>query len=274
MNSELNAIVRLLQDDDPETVDLVKQQLFGRGPDFLADLEEMRRIDDERVSQHVAEVAARIDARTAEAALSRLCATFPVEGDLEEAAFLLARVMRPGSDERAARALLDEWGRRLSRLLTGASSPLERVMFLGDFMGNDLKLRGNTGDYYNPDNSMLPAVIHTRCGIPITLALVYLLVGRRAGLTIEGVNFPGHFLARHGGVLFDPFDSGRILSDEDCRDILDRQSLTPQASYFEAASPRAIFTRMLANLLYIFQTEEDAESSEQLSGWIHSLTVR
>ncbi len=274
MNNELHAIVRLLRDDDPETVNLVKEQLAGRGSQFLPDLREMLSIDDERVSQHVAEVAASIDAREAESAMVQLCTSFPQDGDLESAAFLLARVMRPGTDEKTARAALDEWGRRLSRLLTGAQTAIERVLFLGDFLGNELKLRGNTGDYYNPNNSMLSEVIQSRRGIPITLALVYILVGHRAGLEIEGVNFPGHFLARHDGVLFDPFDRGRVLSEADCHDILDRQSLTPQDHYFEAAPPLAIFTRILANLLYIYQTEEEEEVTERLNDWIRLLTIR
>ncbi len=274
MNTELHAILRLLQDDDPETVGLVKEQLAGRNADFLRELQRIRPTDDERVSRHVSDIAARIEARAAEAALAQLCANFTPASDLENAAFLLARVLQPGVDEADARASLDQWGARLAHLLSGTDGALERVMFLGDFLGHEVKLRGNTGDYYHPANSMLPLVIESRVGIPITLALVFILVGRRAGMIIEGVNFPGHFLARHEGVLFDPFDGGRILSKADCRDILERQSLAPQPSFFAAADSVAVFVRLLANLLYIYQTAEEHDQSERVSRWIRLLTVR
>lgn len=274
MNSELQAIFQLLQDDDPHTVALVKEQLAGRGSDFQAELREMLRADDERVSLHVADVLGQIDAREAGETLTLLCERFPIEGNLEEAAWLLARVIDRGCDVTGAQDTLDRWGDRAADLLTGASSATERVIFLGEYLGNELKLRGNSEDYYDPENSLLHRVVETRRGIPITLALTYILVGRRAGLRIVGVNFPGHFLARHEGVLFDPFDRGRILSDEDCRVILEGQTLTPQPSYFETASPLVMLTRMMANLLYIYQNMDEPEQVEKLGGWIRQLTAR
>lgn len=272
MNTELQAIIRLLQDDDPSTVKLVKEQLAGRGPDFLPDLREMLHADDERVSQHVADVLFQIDAREAGEALTALCEHFPEKGDLEAGAWLIARVLRHGIDLAPARVTLDEWGREAARFLQGAEGATDRVNVLGEFLGKAMQMRGNSEDYYNPENSLLPRVIETRRGIPITLALVYILVGQRAGMAIEGVNFPGHFLARHEGVLFDPFDRGRILSDDDCVLILERQNLTPQPLYFETATPLAMLTRILANLLYIYQTAEELDRAEQLSGWIRQLT--
>jgi len=273
VNAEIHAIIRLLQDDDPSTVKLVKEQLAGRGNDFLPDLREMLHADDERVSQHVADVLFQIDARGAGEALTALCEHFSNEDDLESGAWLIARVIRHGIDLAPARTTLDEWGRETARRLQGAVDATERVHVLGGFLGNEMQLRGNSEDYYNPENSLLPRVIETRRGIPITLALVYILVGQRAGLAIEGVNFPGHFLARHEEVLFDPFDRGRILSDEDCVLILERQNLTPQPLYFETATPLAMLTRIMANLLYIYQTAEEHDRTEQLSGWIRQLTA-
>jgi regulator of sirC expression with transglutaminase-like and TPR domain len=94
---------------------------------------------------------------------------------------------------------------------------------------------GNTDDYYDPANSHLDEVLDRRRGIPITLAVVLMEVGRRVGVVIEGVNAPGHFLVRSGGRVLDPFAGGREVPDAD-------------AASAPVAGAHAILARMLANL--------------------------
>ncbi len=103
-------------------------------------------------------------------------------------------------------------------------------------------------------------MIETRLGIPISLVMLYVIVGRRANMQIDGINLPGHFIARYERILFDPFHQGRILSRPDCEAILARQRLKTQSSYFAPASPRLVLMRMLANLLFIF--ERSGETAE------------
>ena len=83
---------------------------------------------------------------------------------------------------------------------------------MSQFFGKELGLRGNEDDYYNARNSLLPCVMDSRLGIPISLSLLYMIVGRRADLRVEGINLPGHFVVRHGGILLDPFHEGRLLT--------------------------------------------------------------
>ena len=90
-------------------------------------------------------------------------------------------------------------------------------------------------------------------------------------MLIEGVNLPGHFLARHDGILFDPFENGRILTFADCSRILARQNLSFDPAHLEVASPRIMFRRLLTNLLYIFQNEGDEPKAELLARWINAL---
>ena len=94
---------------------------------------------------------------------------------------------------------------------------------------------GNTEDYYDPANSHLDAVLDRRLGIPISLAVVLIEVGRRAGLTLEGVNAPGHFLVRSAGRVLDPFAGGRTVPDADVETA-------------PVAGAHVILARMLANL--------------------------
>ena len=106
------------------------------------------------------------------------------------------------------RRKLDAWGRRLRVLVARAGSARERLQALTTFLADDLGFRGNAEEYYDPKNSLLSDVIETRRGIPISLAMLYVIVGRRANMQIDGINLPGHFIARYERILFDPVSPG------------------------------------------------------------------
>lgn len=113
--------------------------------------------------------------------------------------------------------------------------------------------RGATGDYYDPRNSYLHDVIDRRRGIPITLSIVYLAVGRELGLPVAGINAPGHFLVRCGSVIVDPFERGRIWRREDLERHLGQLGAddpTEHAARLLTRPPRTreILCRVLANL--------------------------
>ncbi len=271
MFAQKDAIVKLLQDDDPRTVDLVKDQLALQGSAALPSLEDLLTMYDECVTEHVKDVMGRIDSEEASQELGRVCRTFAEHGDLEAFCWLLARALLPGANASEWRALLDEWAGQLAHYRSNEDTAEDRVRLLAHFLGGQLGFRGNTEDYHNPDNTLLPRVIATRLGIPITLTLLYMLVGERCGLRIEGINFPGHFLARHDGVLFDPFERGRIIGIPECRQILARQKLELQPNHLETATPIAIARRILANLLYVFQSDEEAEAAGRVTAWLHAL---
>jgi regulator of sirC expression with transglutaminase-like and TPR domain len=119
--------------------------------------------------------------------------------------------------------------------------------------------RGNTEDYYDPHNSYLPSILETRRGIPITLTLLYKCVGEQLGLEIEGVNAPGHFLARvrtgDAPMLVDPFFAGRVLSRDEAFELIERvtgASVERHDAILPAASHRQWLERMLNNLCGIF----------------------
>jgi regulator of sirC expression with transglutaminase-like and TPR domain len=133
---------------------------------------------------------------------------------------------------------------------------------------------GNTEDYYNDRNSLLPCVLDSRKGIPISLTLVYMLVGHHAGMPVEGINLPGHFLARHGEVFFDPFHHGRILARRDCEEILRRQNQRLEDWHLAPASPRQMLARILANLLYVYHRQGDDAQYARLKHWSHLLVHR
>ena len=138
--------------------------------------------------------------------------------------------------------------------------------------GRRTRFRGNTDDYYSERNSLLPHVIETRMGIPFSLSILYRMVAGRAGMKVDGINLPGHFIARHGEVVFDPFHKGRILAKADCEEILSRQNLKLRAWHLEPATPRQILLRVLANLLYVYDLRKDLDKHARVNMWIKALS--
>jgi len=184
--------------------------------------------------------------------------------ELAEAALLVAAQEYEGLDVAAYLARLEKMGGELRARLDDEPRPERAVMALNHYLFQELGYRGNTEQYYDVRNSYLNDVLDRRTGIPITLSLVYIEVGRRAGLSLEGVGLPGHFVARiqagSRGLLVDPFHGGMLLTEQDCQKRLDRifngkVKLEPQM--LRPCSHRDMIERVLRNLKAIHLRDED-----------------
>jgi regulator of sirC expression with transglutaminase-like and TPR domain len=261
------ALMRLLSDEDEATVALVKAQLAAGGSAMIAVLRELAAEATPAASFHLRDVIAEIEEHTAEAQFVGLCRTFGEHGDIEAAAWILATILLPGEDFAEARQTIDEWGAEVHRRLEKAGTSLDRVETLAEFLNLDQRIRGNDDDYYNLRNSLLPAVIESRLGIPISLSLVYMLVGKRAGLKVEGVGLPGHFIVRHEDIFFDPFHGGRRVGLDECKALLEQQNLTLLPHHLAPTTPRQLLIRMLTNIYYIAD-QNDPPLAAKVSEWI------
>lgn len=271
MHPQKEALVRLLADDDEQTVQLVKEQLASDGPAILDDLRDLAGCDNPLAALHARDVLHEIVQNEALERFELLCPVFGDGSDLEEACWLLGAALLRGFEAATYRQRLDAWGAELGRRLRRASGDRHRVDIMTDFLGSELVFAGNTDDYYNERNSLLPCVLDSRKGIPISLTLVYMLLGQRAGAPVEGVNLPGHFLARHGSVLFDPFHQGRVLGRRDCEEILRRQNQRLEDWHLAAATPRQMLTRILANLLYVYHRRGNTPLYDRVKHWSNLL---
>jgi regulator of sirC expression with transglutaminase-like and TPR domain len=187
---------------------------------------------------------------------------------LAHAALVIARIEYPRLDAGAYLARLDGMGeaarRRICRHVeqTGDSSTLSCVRAFNAYLFEEQHFVGNREHYEDPRNSCLNEVLDRRTGIPITLSVVYIEVGLRAGLRIDGVNFPGHFLvrlpepdSRSAGLIIDPFHGGAMLSEHDCRRLLQKHVGSEVAfsrSLLAPATRPQIVVRMLLNLKRIY----------------------
>ena len=271
MFKQREAIIRLLKDSDPETVNLTKRQLAQGGSGTIPDLRDLLSAGDEQVTQHVREILAEIESNYAKEAFDKRCETIRDLTDLEQASWYLARIFQPGLEIESYQNIIDAWGRELRERLSTCGSDMSRALTIAHYLGKEQGLRGNEDDYYNARNSLLPCLIDSRLGIPISLSVLYMIVAQRAVCVVDGINLPGHFVVRHGGVLLDPFHQGRILTTSDCEQILSRQNRTLHPDHLQTAHPKLILYRMLANLLYIFQHEQEGPLYKMIIGWIHRL---
>jgi regulator of sirC expression with transglutaminase-like and TPR domain len=201
----------------------------------------------------------RIEAR------ARSLAVWARSGDadaLVRGALVIASVEHGDIDEAPVLETLAAMGHEAGRRLALVEGAEDRVAALNDYLFEDLGFRGNETHYDDPRNSFINDVLVRRTGIPISLAVIYLDVGRRAGLQLEGVNFPGHFLVRAPGggahapdLLIDVFHDGAILREVDCQRLLERHSggevvLTAEA--LATADTRQTLIRMATNLKRLY----------------------
>lgn len=202
---------------------------------------------------------------------NRSDAQFP----LLEAAASIAQDEYPELDVQEVLGDVDQLLARLKRRIPHDSPALQRLRALNQFFFRDMGFGGNVNNYYDADNSYMSAVLRTRRGIPISLAVLWLELAQGLGLNAHGVAFPGHFMVKvslpKGQVVIDPF-TGQSLSREDLSERLvpfqreqrsqsDNQELSdadiPLGLYLQSAPPREIIARMLHNLKEIFRTQED-----------------
>lgn len=180
----------------------------------------------------------------------------------ETAALLIARDANPSLAVGEQLALLDELAAPLAGLGEDTRDPLDQAAALAAHLHGTLGFYGNETAYYDARNSYLDEVLRRRTGIPITLAVVYAAVGRRVGVAVDGVGFPGHFLARVGGpegVLVDPFHQGESLEQAAlrrlARRVLGNRPLRPE--HTAAVGLRPLVVRMLLNLKRVHENHSD-----------------
>jgi regulator of sirC expression with transglutaminase-like and TPR domain len=196
--------------------------------------------------------------------------------DLAQGALVIARIGHPALAPEPALAALDDLGREVRARLRPGDSAADRAAGLARYLFEERGFRGNRDDYYDPRNSFLNDVLERRIGIPITLGLLMMEVGMRAGIALEGVGFPGHFLVRVVGtpepVLLDPFFGGNRIGYDELKERLRafyNASGAPSGGNLQRALPQAlqatgalgILTRMLGNLLAIFREREAHHSA-------------
>jgi regulator of sirC expression with transglutaminase-like and TPR domain len=174
------------------------------------------------------------------------------EISLLDSALLIAQTEYPKLDLNTQRERVKSLAQQLH--VDPGYSPLTNIRALNDLLFRREGFSGNDQEYDDPRNSFLNDVLDRRIGIPITLSVIYMELGRRHDLPIQGVGLPGHFIVKYLGpaedILIDPYHQGAILSRRDCAELLKTHSSVAELrpEYLHSSSKKQILARMLNNL--------------------------
>jgi regulator of sirC expression with transglutaminase-like and TPR domain len=186
---------------------------------------------------------------------------------LDLAAIAVASLENPRVAVESVLARLDGLAARVKETPGANGTPLAQVQALRRVLVDEEGFHGNSDQYFAPENSFIDQVLDRRTGLPITLAVIYLEVARRAGIPLFGVSFPGHFVvASDQGeqkLVVDPFNHGEILTEEGCEELL--KQVAPQVKFTTSmiapAPMKSIAYRMLTNLKRVYLDQGEGEKA-------------
>ena len=267
-----SALVTLLADDDPGVSGPIRKRLMAGGAATASWLAGHRLHADPVARRRVAEVLSSLGRASAEEAWGAFLSRQGEGLDLEEGAWLFVQTRYPDAPVEAYRAQLDDWAGRLHDDMAAASNGERMLERINKLLFGELGFRGNEDRYYDPANSYLNLVMDRRTGIPITLGIVYLLLGRRLSLPVTGIGMPGHFVCRYQTPreehYIDAFHGGRLLTRADCARRLKQFAVEHDETVLQPMSPRRILHRMVSNLHLLHKDRRDRPEAERLERYL------
>jgi len=232
-------------------------------------------LEQPEMAARISEVLDDIQGQRLEGDFHTLSACDDENLDLETGAFLIARFAYPDLAVDPYVEMLDAMALEVRDRLGRRASGEEIVKAINRYLFVEQKFTGNTHEYYDVDNSYLNKVLERKTGIPISLSVAYLLVGKRLELPVFGVGMPGHFLVKYEAdryrIFVDCFNGGTLLTQKDCARFLDQAGYGFDERYLQKTPPRTILIRMIKNLVAIYNKMEDVTKATQLTRFIEIL---
>lgn len=272
--SQIRALIRLLGDEDERIVKTISGKLIDYG-DCAVPLLQEAEIEQSEMSDRIVTVLEEIRGTRLEDELRDLVAQPDDRIDLEAGAFILARYAYPMLEVPSYRRQLDHMAHEVRDQIGSRVSGEETVKALNRYLFTEAGFRGNTKNYYEVENSYLNCVLDRRTGIPISLSAVYLLIGKRLHLPVQGIGMPGHFLVKYDSdkykIFIDCFNGGALLTEKNCARFLTEAGYGFEDRFLQPSPPRAILTRMIKNLLAIYNKLDDPLKKNRLSRFVEIL---
>lgn len=277
--NEIESLVYLLEDPDPFIQNSVRNRLYELGEQAVPLLDQHKsHSTDEDERTRIDEIIHSITIDSLEEdfvdLLDRGLTSYK---DLEDAIILLARFNNPTLRARDIRQTLDHFAAQISDDITYAINDGEKMRKVLKLVFNELGFQGNAENYHDPDNSFIDQVIKHRKGLPITLSLIVIFIGRRVDLPFHGVNMPIHFMLKYESdqqnVLIDPFDGGNTISYDQCYHFLKKNGVKPRAEHFENAKPSEILLRCIRNLIHSYERKNQESRAKYLQRLLDTLEM-
>ena len=267
-------MIRLLGDEDERIVKTISGKLIDFGDTAVPLLQEAE-IEQPDMADRIVTVLEEIRGTKLEEELRDLIAVPDDRVDLETGAFILARYAYPTLDVPAYRSRLDRMAQDVREQIGSRVSGEETVKALNRYLFTEAGFKGNTKNYYEVENSYLNCVIDRRTGIPISLSTVYLLIGRRLQLPVQGIGMPGHFLVKFDSdkykIFIDCFNGGALLTEKNCARFLTETGYGFEDRFLQKSPTRAILARMIKNLLVIYNKLDEPLKKTRLPKFLEIL---
>ncbi len=271
-------LIRLLDDNDEFVYQHVRSKLLEAGndaiPALMMGLTNDNQLLNERIKNLIDEIYfSEIDAKFKELSQRE-------NGILEEAVFLTANYGYPELDMNKYKDELDNMSSKLNvsieklktNTLIPQGDPLHIINLINNFLFYQQGFKGNTENFYEPENTFFNDVMERKKGIPISLSILYLLICKRLNLPTYGVNLPAHFIIKYvddkDEFYIDPYNNGIVISKSEAVKFLSRIGLTKEdfdsISFLKIADDKDIIRRSLNNLVNIYTRSGDIQKTEQL----------
>jgi regulator of sirC expression with transglutaminase-like and TPR domain len=271
-------LIKLLDDNDEFVYQHVRNKLLEAGndaiPALMMGLTNDNPLLNERIKNIIDEIYfSEVDVKFKELSEKK-------EGILEEAVFLIANFGYPEMDMKKYQSELDEMSTKLNlsidkmklNPLIPQDDPLQIIKIINHFLFYQQGFKGNTENFYEPENTFFNDVMDRKKGIPISLSILYLLICKRLNLPTYGVNLPAHFIIKYvderDEFYIDPYNNGIVISKSEAIKFLSRIGLTKEdfdsISFLKIADDKDIIKRSLNNLVNIYTRSGDTQKTEQL----------
>ncbi len=274
--SQRSALISLLADEDPAVYQVVRQRIISYGAEASEWVRPYLLSEDPALRRRAREIVLLFERQMADNRFLEFCLKQGEDCDLERGAWLLALTQFPDINVAGYQALLDSFAADLRGWVNPAAAAEDLLGGINRYLFSELNFRGNTENYYDPDNSYLNRVLDRRIGNPINLCLVYLLLSRRLRLPITGVGLPGHFICRYQSsseeLFIDPFNAGKLLTKADCVQYLLQGNFSVRDDYLSPVSPRRMLLRICSNLHQIYARQESPEEITRLQRYLVALS--
>lgn len=274
--NHIQALIRLLADENPQIIEVARAKLVERGEEAVPLLEQAaREHPDSKVRVEAKGVLERIRLAEVGREWGKSAALPDEKMDLEAGAFLLAKVSYPDMDPKPYRDRLDTLAQAARPRLASASGGREKLAVLNRVLFRDEGFRGDWSNYFDPQNSYLNRVMDRKLGIPISLAVLYLLVAKRLKIPLKGAGIPGHFMVKFEEgkteLYIDAFNEGRFLSRPECVQFIVEAGYPYQPDFLEGVGPREILARMIRNLVLIYVDRHEQTLEKTLTRFLDML---
>lgn len=277
--SEISSLLFLLDDPDPYVQQEVKKRLFELGDKAVPLLDQYKsQTRNQQEREQLSSIIERITYSSIEEDfIDILEGGMSSPKKLEDAVFILSRFDNPTLRESEYKQKLDRFAEMIADEVRYSLNESQKMHKVIDLVYEELGFSGSTSDYYHPHNCYLNRVIDRRQGIPLSLGLIILFVGRRLELPFYGVNMPIHFMVKYKGeseeVLLDPFDHGKIVSYNQCYYFLKQNGIEPKSVHFNESSEIHVLARAIRNLVNSYERENLIGKAEELKKLLNTVEM-